>query len=312
MTGTYKQFTGAAPVGFLTAPITGSPASFTASPYAGFPTGSGSVPFMVCVARGTATEEKILCSAMGSGVFTIQTRGFDGTTQQNQATGATVEHTWDADSANDSQQHIHETTRDDHTQYAKADGSRAITGAQTFDDGITVTGAITGSSTVAGTALTATLTGTNGRYVGSTDGAPASGTFSTGDFANDPTNDCFWICTAGGTPGTWVQVGGPTDAAWTTPTLSNSWIPYITAYFSPGYRRANGRIYLRGAMQLGTVGQPAFVLPAGYRPSKALNFGVWCMESPNTGSMVVEIDGSVVPNVTTGAIFLDGIDFDVL
>lgn len=43
------------------------------------------------------------------------------------------------------------------------------------------------------------------RYVGATaSGAPASGTFATGDFVVDQTG-VFWICTAGGSPGTWVN-----------------------------------------------------------------------------------------------------------
>lgn len=47
------------------------------------------------------------------------------------------------------------------------------------------------------------------RYVGGTTaGAPSSGTFAAGDFVVDQTG-VIWICTTGGTPGTWVQAGGP-------------------------------------------------------------------------------------------------------
>ena len=43
------------------------------------------------------------------------------------------------------------------------------------------------------------------RYVGATtSGAPASGTFSTGDYVIDQTGD-LWICITAGTPGTWVS-----------------------------------------------------------------------------------------------------------
>lgn len=46
------------------------------------------------------------------------------------------------------------------------------------------------------------------RYVGATaSAAPASGTFVLGDFVLDQTGQ-LWICTVGGTPGTWRQVGG--------------------------------------------------------------------------------------------------------
>jgi hypothetical protein len=50
------------------------------------------------------------------------------------------------------------------------------------------------------------------RYVGATaSGAPASGTFSTGDFVIDQMGK-VWVCTAGGTSGTWVAVGGSAGA----------------------------------------------------------------------------------------------------
>jgi len=48
------------------------------------------------------------------------------------------------------------------------------------------------------------------RYVGATaSGAPASGTFAVGDFVVDQTGS-LWVCTAAGTPGTWIQPGGTT------------------------------------------------------------------------------------------------------
>jgi hypothetical protein len=46
---------------------------------------------------------------------------------------------------------------------------------------------------------------TAGRYVGQTNGAPTSGAFLVGDFADDPTNATVWICTASGSPGTWAK-----------------------------------------------------------------------------------------------------------
>lgn len=58
------------------------------------------------------------------------------------------------------------------------------------------------------------------RYVGATtSGPPTSGTFLTGDFVIDQSG-YMWICTAGGTPGTWVgdaqhaQGWQPTDSGW--------------------------------------------------------------------------------------------------
>lgn len=50
------------------------------------------------------------------------------------------------------------------------------------------------------------------RYVGATaTGSPASGTFLTGDYVIDQTGQ-IWICTAGGTQGTWKKTGLTLDA----------------------------------------------------------------------------------------------------
>lgn len=56
--------------------------------------------------------------------------------------------------------------------------------------------------------IAAGLTGATAasRYVGATaSGAPSSGTFAIGDFTIDQTGK-LWICTAAGTPGTWLSV----------------------------------------------------------------------------------------------------------
>jgi hypothetical protein len=69
--------------------------------------------------------------------------------------------------------------------------------------------AITQSNTVTGTAIIASgLLGARagGRYVGTTEnGAPTVGDFLTGDYVIDQTGS-LWVCTLGGTQGTWVQL----------------------------------------------------------------------------------------------------------
>ncbi|HXJ65834.1 MAG TPA: hypothetical protein VNN79_18915 [Actinomycetota bacterium] len=68
---------------------------------------------------------------------------------------------------------------------------------------LAVSGAYYGVVTAAATGATQAS-----QYVGATtSGAPASGTHAVGDFIVDQSGS-FWICTAAGTPGTWVQVGG--------------------------------------------------------------------------------------------------------
>lgn len=104
------------------------------------------------------------------------------------------------------------------------DGAQSISGAKTFTGGVIVnTVGITGNQTIALTGTGASsvggtfastayapsgLTGatTATRYVGGTaSGAPASGTFVTGDFVVTQSGTIY-VCTAGGTPGTWIQL----------------------------------------------------------------------------------------------------------
>lgn len=54
---------------------------------------------------------------------------------------------------------------------------------------------------------------TPSRYVGATSsGHPASGTFQTGDWCLDLSVDTIWICTLGGSPGTWAQITAPSTS----------------------------------------------------------------------------------------------------
>lgn len=76
------------------------------------------------------------------------------------------------------------------------------------------------------------LTGatTASRYVGGTAGGPpTTGTFSTGDWVVDTVNGINWICTSGGTPGTWKASGkaliGSSILGVTTASVSFNSIP---------------------------------------------------------------------------------------
>lgn len=90
--------------------------------------------------------------------------------------------------------------------------SNIFNGAITGNNTINLTG--TGASSVAGTftstaVIASGLTGATSasRYVGATaSGAPATGTFSVGDWVIAQ-NGYIWICTTAGSPGTWSQLG---------------------------------------------------------------------------------------------------------
>jgi hypothetical protein len=84
------------------------------------------------------------------------------------------------------------------------------TGTNAFNNSVTGSGSITMSNTVTGTILIPTgNTGATSasRYAGATaSGSPATGTYAVGDFIVAQ-NGAIWVCTAAGTPGTWVQIG---------------------------------------------------------------------------------------------------------
>lgn len=220
--------TGAAPSTGLASSITAVSTSCSVVSAAGYP----AADFFIKIDEGTTSEEKILVASVSGNTFTFAVggRGQDGTSAtSHSAAPGNVEHCFTAAEADDANSHIYTTGRDDHSQYARTDGSRPVTGTQQFAAGFTVTsgtatfdgpidaadgatftsgdlavsaGKVTASGVVQGSVHAATLAGA-GRYVGASNGAPTSGTYVAGDFVNDPTHNTIQQCTAGGTPGTW-------------------------------------------------------------------------------------------------------------
>lgn len=96
-------------------------------------------------------------------------------------------------------------------------------------------GTTTGVQVTVGSRIRATSTGASsgsGGYVGQVAGAsPASGTFVTGDIVTDGSKGTTWLCTAGGTPGTWVALPtqiGTTTLSSTSASVTFSSIPAFT------------------------------------------------------------------------------------
>lgn len=119
-----RDYAGGAVVARLNADITSTSTTIVlaASPGAGgWPTGANG-EFEVTIDRGNAGEEKVLALSLAGTTLTLASvakRGQDGTSATSHTAGVTVEHTaWalDFDEAN---AHIADTTRDDHTQYAR-------------------------------------------------------------------------------------------------------------------------------------------------------------------------------------------------
>ncbi len=92
--------------------------SFVTDAATGWPTG-GTDPYVVSVGRVQGNEEKILVQSRSGNNHTVATdgRGYDGTTAIAHQAGESVEHVLDADTVDEANAHVNDTTRDDHTQY---------------------------------------------------------------------------------------------------------------------------------------------------------------------------------------------------
>ena len=306
MTLSRYEHTGNAPATGLSVGIGSTDTSFTVLSGTNYPTGATG-DFVICLDGGTSSEEKVLCSARSGAAFTVASggRGYDGTTAASHSAGTTnVTHVLSAAEIDDTSAHIYTTTRDDHTQYARTDGSRAVTGAQTFSNGLTVTA---GGATVTAGGLTVSAGGAqvsgNSKVTGTleTTGAltvDAGGAQVSGN------------STVTGTLTVTSLTQTADDASWNAPSLTNG-SNFGAPYLASGYRKVNGRVYLRGCVNGLTVGQAIFTLPAGYRPSGSAVFPV----SSNSSFGYVTIASTGVVTLgggTNGFVFLDGICFDTL
>lgn len=100
----------------------------------------------------------------------------------------------------------------------------------------------------------------------------------------------------------------------TTISYLNNW---TAGGYTPGYKKSsNGIVELRGFVLAGTgsLGSPAFVLPAAYRPSQRKQFPIIDLTTSTVGTCIVDTNGNVAPNVAGGAggngVSLDGIMFN--
>jgi hypothetical protein len=90
-----REFVGSALRTTLSADISNSATSFSVASGSTFPSGSNN-PFVISIGRGTASEEKILCSSRTTNTFTVSQRGYDGTTASAHTTGEYIDHVLDA------------------------------------------------------------------------------------------------------------------------------------------------------------------------------------------------------------------------
>jgi hypothetical protein len=199
--------TGAAPPTGLASPISSTALSFALTSATGYPTGAGG-PFVIDIDAGTPSEEKVLCSSLSGGSITVASggRGWDGTAPAAHNAGPTnVTHVVSSAETDDANSHIYDTTRDDHTQYVRTDGTRGISGGLTIAGQLNVGGDVVSSGAVQGKLLTATGQAgiaAEARLLGAVFATPPAGSYIGGDFVIDTTG-AIWVWT-----GSWTKVGG--------------------------------------------------------------------------------------------------------
>lgn len=79
-----------------------------------------------------------------------------------------------------------------------------------MNGGITIANRI--RAQITGATATSGLVGMSASPTATTGGPPTSGTWVAGDLMVDPVLLCLWVCTTGGTPGTWFRIGGGATA----------------------------------------------------------------------------------------------------
>jgi len=150
-------------------------------------------------------------------------------------------------------------------------------------------------------------TGSPTRFVGGTvSGPPASGTFAIGDFVITQAGT-LCICTAAGTPGTWVTVNPETE---TTFAPGGGWANYGGQQATLAYAQIGTRVFLRGL--LSNVAGPIVAgtqylmatLPAGIHPKTYEVFGSYC-GSPDSPCRI-QVDPSGGISVQDAAIGVNG------
>lgn len=96
--------------------------------------------------------------------------------------------------------------------------------------------------------------------------------------------------------GVWTPIAGDVNASnpindfvsawtptpWTSVTFQNGWVNAGGSSSNVQYRKIGDVVYLRGRMNPGSFGLPAFTLPSGFRPSTDIDLptggvvsGVW-------------------------------------
>lgn len=111
-----REYVGNAAATTLNGAITAGTTAIVVTDATNWPTGSPG-PFVAIIDRGLASEEKVLFSSRTGNTLTASARGFDNTSAAAHADGAAIEHGLSATDIDEVNDHVFDTTNDDHTQY---------------------------------------------------------------------------------------------------------------------------------------------------------------------------------------------------
>lgn len=122
-----RNYAGGAAPTTLGSGISATDLTITLASATGWPSGGASGPFFVVIDRGLSSEEKVeVASRTGTSltVASVGKRGVDGTAAAVHAIGASIEHCFTAQDADEANAHVTDDTRDDHSQYMLSTGTR--------------------------------------------------------------------------------------------------------------------------------------------------------------------------------------------
>jgi hypothetical protein len=252
-------------------------------------TGFPATPFTGCFERNTPNQEFVLVTAIVDMTHFTVVRAYDGTPAVAHNAPATFEHCVGAIDYREANWHHTDSTRDDHLQYLLTNGSRASTGLQAFNAGISTQ--FMGVSGYVGSNVA-------GRYMGATaaPGPPGAGTFQVGDWVLDTVN-CRWLCIVAGTPGTWMPEPGRVVMNAQSPAISDAAADTIT--WSSPFTAVKGATYVIDAAYQGTIitAAPNYVNVLLYTSPSVLAYNHYVMTIDGAAYVV----GNVLQGSTTAA-----------
>jgi hypothetical protein len=85
------------------------------------------------------------------------------------------------------------------------------------------------------------------------------------------------------------------DTAWTTATLTSSWVAFGAPFDTPAYRSKNGKTEFRGVVKSGTLGNAILTLPTPLRPAGGKD--KMLLTNADVGAARLQISGAGVLTV---------------